>query len=123
MDTMKKILTISVLVGLLAGANSASAQLALELTPVPGAPTGYRTYDIMGTTTTNLGVMEMVLDASAPATIFHTGSPSPIEASGGTYDTYLSMGPLTWKVPSPNGWAVDINSGPEVWTDQNLNKM
>ena len=125
MDTMKKILTISVLVGLLALANSASAQLALELTPVPGAPTGYRTYDIMGTTTTNLGVMEMVLDASAAASIYQIGSPSPIEASGGTYDTYLGMGPLTWQVPSPNGWAMDIPgaAAAEAWDGQNLNKM
>ena len=120
MDTMKKILTVSVLVGLLALASSASAQLAIDLTPVPGAPTGYRTYDIMATTTTNLGAMEMVLDASAPGSIYHT--PSPAVTEGGTYDTYLSMGGLNWDVLD---WAVDVPAatGPEVWTDQNLNKM
>ena len=118
MDTMKRILLISVLVGLLVGANSANADLGLQLTPVAGAPAGYRTYDIEATTTTELGVMELVFDASEPASIYQVGSPSPIEASGGTYDTYLSM-PVNWQV---FGSAVDINSDPEAWGGQNLNK-
>ena len=118
MDTIKKILTISLLVGLLSAANSATAQLAIDLTPVAGAPIGYRTFDIEATTATELGAMELVVDTAAPASIYQIGTPSPIEASGGTYDTYLTM-PVNWQV---YGSAVDINSDPQVWTDQNLNK-
>ena len=118
MDIIKKILTISLLVGLLSAANSATTQLAIDLTPVAGAPIGYRTFDIEATTTTELGAMELVVDTAASASIYQIGVPSPIEASGGTYDTSLAM-PVNWQI---YGSAVDINSDPQVWTDQNLNK-
>ena len=121
MDTVKRILTISLLVGLLGGGNAAIADLGLALTPVAGAPTGYRSFDIEATTTTELGVMELVVDSAEAGSIYQVGSPSPVETPGGTYDTYLDIPGVTW---TAIGEAADITrgAGTESWDDQDLNK-
>ena len=119
MDAIKKILIISVLVGLLGAANSAIAVLDIQLQSVAGAPTGYRTYDIIATTGTKLGAMEMVFSASAGEPFYQVGSPIPLEGPGGEYDTYLTM-PVSWEVL---GSSVDINSEVEAWGSTYLNKM
>ena len=119
MDAIKKILIISVLVGLLGAANSAIADLGIQLQSVAGAPTGYRTYGIMATTGTKLGAMEMVFSSSAGEPFYQVGSPIPLEGPGAEYDTYLTM-PGSWQVL---GSAVDITSAAEAWGGTYLNKM
>ena len=110
--------------------------LSLEFVEVsdPGGdiPSGYRTYDLMANTGTNLAAFEMILGADTPDSIYqHEGGngyyePNPFLIGGYPeleFDTYVTMG--AWPYPSPVnaiGGAVDIVPGSVLTFDeQNLN--
>lgn len=91
--------------------------------PGGNTPAGYTSWDLMVETTTDLAVMEVLIEADAPGDIYQDAfgnntEPNPaIYALAGfealEFDTYVTMG--AWPYPSPTtqiGAAVDIEALP-----------
>jgi hypothetical protein len=78
--------------------------LSYELVQVPGAPAGYTAYDLLASTITKLGPMELVVSAVDPNKdgIFHVSQSDDPDMAASAIDTYVTIGTLeTMTGPNP----------------------
>ena len=88
-----KILIILLVVGLLGPLNSAMAVLNFELVSAGTGPSGYsRSYDIMATTDSTLGCVEMIVNTPQAGSIYqnYTGEPDSPDEAYASYVTFKS---------------------------------
>ena len=96
--------------------NAMRLELVRVADPGPGVPPHHRVYDVMATTKTDLGRMEMVMDAAAPGSIYQSSAVAWLPDN--EFDTSVTM-PVDFSFE----WAA-VNIAPgssHVWSDQNLN--
>ncbi len=126
MNKSYRILTGFLLVALVAAPNLALATTTFSLVPSSsGIPDYDRTYDIMATTDSRLGAMEMIIDPLLPGSIYQNYSGIPTAADD-PYEAFASYVTFNSSIGENSGQtaifggAVDIGGGLGATFDANL---
>ena len=117
MNRIYKAFTVVLLLAMLAPTcNTALATLTFSLSPSSSGIAGFdRTYDIMATTDTDLGAMEMIIEGLLPGSIYQNSTapdnPNDVYASYVTFNSSIGANDAQTHV---FGGAVDLGGDPAV---------